>query len=186
MPDLAFSLLMVAGLGASEVRAAVQGLTIATVRAAVAMSVRDDVDKNRKRTGFLLELQNLQLLQKVEPTNNKKRMESHRDTLQRVEQFWTVAVYILEWCAPNNGMLFPNSRGSLWRLTKVDVARRRPQSMDDSNRRIAFIKLFPAERSCAASSAGRFRSILRYRHARRDRRRLNGERFTSRIKRAVD
>jgi len=104
MPDLAFSLLMVAGLGAPEVRAAVQGLTIATVRAAVAMSVRDDVDKNRKRTGFLLELQGLQLFQRSEPTTNKKRIEVHRETLHRVEQFWAVAVSILEWCAPNNGM----------------------------------------------------------------------------------
>jgi hypothetical protein len=96
---------MTAGLGAPEVRTAVQGLLTATVRVAIAMSTRDDNEKTRKRSSCLSQLQNLQIFQKGDNNSNRKRMESHAETLQRVQQFWAVVVAILEWCAPSNGKL---------------------------------------------------------------------------------
>jgi hypothetical protein len=105
VPDIVFTLLMTAGLGAPEVRVTVQGLLSAIVRDMVAMSPRDDNDKNRKRLTFLAQFQGLALLQKSDGTggNTKKRMEMHMETLQRVKQFWTLAIEVLEWCAPSHG-----------------------------------------------------------------------------------
>jgi hypothetical protein len=110
VPDIVFALLMTAGLGVPEVRVTVQGLLSAIVRDMVALSPRDDNDKNRKRLSFLAQFQGLALLQKSDGAggNTKKRMEVHTETLQRVKQFWTLAIEVLEWCAPNNG------ESSLW------------------------------------------------------------------------
>lgn len=105
VPDIVFSLLMVGGLGTLEVRTAIAGLLTAIVRDLVAMSARDDSDKNRKRLSFLAQFQALPLLRKSGGSGNttKKRMETHTETLSRVRTFWTLAIEVLEWCAPSNG-----------------------------------------------------------------------------------
>ena len=105
VPDIVFSLLMTGGLGATDVRTTVQGLLTAIVRDLVAMSPREDGDKNRKRLNFLAQFQALALLQKSDgsASTTKKRIEMHMETLSRVRKFWTLAIELLEWCAPSNG-----------------------------------------------------------------------------------
>lgn len=102
MPDIAYAVLMTAGLGGVEIRTQVQSLLVAALRAVIASSERVVDDKIRTRDRYLHRLQNLAIFQKSDPKHSH-RAENHFDMLRRIEEFWTVLLQTLSWTAQNTG-----------------------------------------------------------------------------------
>lgn len=104
IPDLAYSLLMTAGLGTSEVRISHQNLMTATMRAVIAMSNQDDDEKKRMGTAQLAKAHESTLWQLSDMTGKKKR-SAHLETLGHVQELWANMIDVLTCFAPNNGEL---------------------------------------------------------------------------------